>query len=288
METLSTRAMIVSCYMSAWTARKYDKKASKEVSDAHNASENVGRYNKNLLPLDSPTYKAVQQAINACRTLHYEQTLPWNDDGSRILPATNYLEYTQRMRQAFAQIDSALTDFLNDYPTLKANAQRLLNGLYNEDDYPTVAELRAKFSHDIRIMPLPDAADFRVALGDEDVSEIKSAIERDVNASVQGAMANLYERLHVAVGRMVERLSTTDAVFRDSLVLNIRELCDILPRLNMTNDANLEALRERIETDLATFEPDELRESKALRAEIARKAQAIQNDLAAFMGGGAQ
>ena len=35
-------------------------------------------------------------------------------------------------------------------------------------------------------------------------------------------------------------------VFRDSLVENARELCELLPKLNMTDDPNLEAIRKEL------------------------------------------
>lgn len=284
MGNLSTKAMLVSLTLTAWTARKYDKKVSKEVADAHNADTHVGRYNKNLLPVDAPSYKAVQHALNATRIYHYEQTLPWSNDGARILPALNYLEYTQGLRRKFSAIDNAVSDFVDDYPKLVANAQRTLNGLFRQEDYPSQADLRKRFTRETKILPLPDAYDFRVSLNDEDIASIRDAIERDTNASVEQAMRDLYDRLHAAVSRMVERLSDTEAVFRDSLVQNIRELCDIMPRLNLTGDTTLDELRARVEAELTEFEPNELRESKALRAEIARKAAKIQNDMQAFMG----
>jgi hypothetical protein len=281
---LTERAMLVSYHETRWNARKYDRKISDEVAKAHNASEAVGRYNKNLLPVDAPSYKAVHQVYNAARTCHYEQTLPWQDEGPRILPATNFLDYGQRMRGHFKAIDLAVADFLHDYPRLQANAQATLNSLYNPADYPTVEELRSKFSHDMRVLPMPDASDFRVTLADDDVQEIRENIQRDVDASVADAMRDLYTRLHTAVAHMANKLTDTDAVFRDSLVMNLRELCDLLPRLNLTGDANLDAMRARIEDELASWEPEDLRKSKPLRSEIARKAEQIQSDLAAFMG----
>ena len=284
MSNLTTKAMLVKLSIAIPAMKKYDKKATAEVAQAHGTATTVGRYNKSLLGQDAPVYKALQQCANAARTTHYEQTLPWSNDEHRILPSTNYLEYSQRMRTHNHNTDNAAQDFFADYPALVTQAQRLLNGLYNPADYPSVADLRHKYSFSVKYSPLPDASDFRVELLDDDVQAIRDSITRDVNESVQGAVTNLYERMHAHVSRMAERLGDEDAVFRDSLVLNIRELCDILPRLNLTGDANLDAMAQRINAELGMFEPDELRESKALRSEIARKALQAQSDLATFMG----
>ena len=45
-------------------------------------------------PAGSATLTAT---VSACRTAHYEQTLPWDDQGSRLLTVANYEHYTGLM-----------------------------------------------------------------------------------------------------------------------------------------------------------------------------------------------
>src|SRR5262245_3123949 len=104
---VSQNAMLVNDTITTFTASKHDKKITHDVAQAHNTVDVVGRYNKNLLPIDAPSYKKALSECNAARGDHYTHTLPWNDDGARILPATNYLEYTQRMTSRFSAIDIA-------------------------------------------------------------------------------------------------------------------------------------------------------------------------------------
>lgn len=282
--SLSNKAMLVNLSISLWSARKYDKKVSQEVAVKHNTSDNVGRYNKNLLPVDSKSYAETVKFANEARVMHYKQTLPWNDNGSRILPAGNYLEYMKLLREQRAKFELAYTVFVSEYPTLHTNAQAILNGLYDSKDYPSQAEMSRKFSFHVKVYPMPDKQDFRVSLGDGEVDSIREQIERDTNNAVANAMKDLYNRLHIAVSHMAEKLSDPKGIFRDSLVSNIRELCDLLPRLNLSGDATLEAKRIEIQRELASFEPEEIRNDARVRSELARKAQVIQNDLAGYMG----
>jgi hypothetical protein len=62
-QDLHTRAMLVSLRISAWSARKYDKKISLEVAANHGASADAGRYNKYLMPADATSYKALEKHI---------------------------------------------------------------------------------------------------------------------------------------------------------------------------------------------------------------------------------
>ena len=82
---LSTRAMLSGLTIRQWTARKLDKRVTAEVAATHGTDSHVGRYNKSLVAKES--LAAIVAAANAARALHYARTLPWLDDGARILPA---------------------------------------------------------------------------------------------------------------------------------------------------------------------------------------------------------
>jgi hypothetical protein len=72
------------------------------------------------------------------------------------------------------------------------------------------------------------------------------------------ATKDLWERLHTVVSRMSERLSDKDKKFHDTLVGNISDLCCLLSKLNLTGDADLEAMRHKIEAKLTFQDADTL------------------------------
>ena len=155
--------------------------------------------------------------------------------------------------------------------------------MYNEADYPT--NIAAKFGVDIVFMPLPDAQDFRASLGENAVAEIKEGIEAELQKTMQAAMRDPYERLYGHISRMVERLSDEKAIFRDTLVTGLADLCTILPGLNLTGDERLEDLRKRAERMVTGLDPKDLREVPSVRQNVARDAAEIQRMMASFMGG---
>jgi hypothetical protein len=101
---------------------------------------------------------------------------------------------------------------------------------------------------------------------------------------VEVAMRDPYERLYSHIARMVERLSDKKAVFRDTLVTGLADLCAILPGLNLTGDERLEELRKRAERMIANVDPQDLREVPSVRQSVARQAAEIQSLMASFMG----
>jgi len=83
---------------------------------------------------------------------------------------------------------------------------------------------------------------------------------------------------------MVERLSDRKAVFRDTLVTGLADLCAILPGLNLTGDERLEELRKRAERMIAHVDPQDLRDTPSVRQSVARQAAEIHSMMASFMG----
>jgi paraquat-inducible protein B len=279
---IQDKAMIVRLFIGMWTARKYDKKVSDKTAQVYHASNDVGRYNKVLIAQDE--VGKIIKVVSDARNWHYENTLPWQDSGERILPAANYLEYTKAMRKFREQYEAAVSNFTKIYPQLVEDSKSRLGAMYNELDYPHVSEIGHKFTFDVYVTPVPMAADFRVGLQKSEVAKIQKDIEERVNNAVADAMKDLWNRLKVMIDKMVTKLSDTDAVFRDSLIDNIIELTNIIPRLNVTNDPNLEKIRKEVEEKLCSVSPEELRDNKEIRGKVADTAQSILDAMNSYMG----
>jgi len=271
-DTLISRAMLASLRISSWSARKYDKKVTKETNDAHGADADAGRYNKMLLPGDASSYKALTSHIAATRVLHYAETLAWSDDGWRLLPVANYTKYTDKLRAAKHTYDALLADFLSDYPALQQAARIKLNGMYRDEDYPS--NVASKYGFGIEYNPVPAGGDFRVELSQEEIDIIATRTESRIKNAFEDAHKDAVKRLYDCVSRIHERLAQPEAIFRDSLITNAQELTDVLSRLNIAGDVNLESLR-RATASLATVSPDTLRNDAVTRIQTANDAQSI-------------
>jgi hypothetical protein len=280
---IHSRAMLVSLKISAWSARKHDKKVSQEVADNHHASGDVGRYIKKLFPQDAKTYAALNTALGELRAKHYEQTLAWSDEGWRLLPIANHGTYTTMVRQERARIDGLLSDFIAEYPTLRDQARQVLNGMFKPEDYPAPLDLQKRYSIKVDFNPVPTGSDFRVELDTATLEEIARDTEDRVTQAVKQAQEDAVERLHECVTRISERLNDPKAIFRDSLIENARELTDVLTRLNVTDDPRIEELRSRVE-QLAQVSPEALRTLPFQRATTASEADAILADMNAVFG----
>lgn len=281
--SLSNKAMLVRLAISQWSVRKYDRKASEKVAKYFNAPVEAGRYTKTLLAEEA--YHRVAKVANEVRSFHYQNTLPWYDWGPRLLPAANYLEYTRKIQALKTEFEKAVTEFVHNYPSYVSDAKTRINGLFDPDDYPDPQAIGSYYDFKISVDPLPSKEDFRVNLSSTEVEAIQSDIEARTAEAQAAAMRELWNRLHEAVKAMVERLSDEKAIFRDSLVGNLTDLVGLLPRLNITDDPTLEALRADVEKRLCGYMPSQLREDKKSRRAAAKSARAILDSMSGYMGG---
>jgi hypothetical protein len=278
---LNDRALLVQLNVSQWTARKYDKSASKEVTTAHGAASAAGRFNKSLLPMNDKLDN-IHKKTTFIRQKYYDNTLPWGMDGTMMLPTANYLSFMSDFRKEKGEWEMLVQDFLSDYDQMKQDAQRILGSLYNAADYPLRFELAHKFKMDMAVFPVP-SADFRVSIGSEELSRIQADVVRRVKDAERTAMLDIWQRLFDRVKHMAEKLADPKAIFRDSMVENAREICALLPRLNFNDDPNLEALRQEVEGKLIRH-PEALRNDPDLRRDTAAEAKKIMDAMSVFMG----
>lgn len=282
---LNDRALLAQFSASQWMGRKLDKRASKEVTDTAGAVRNSARVNKDLLP-GCTELEAIHSKTGYIRTLFYDNTLPWGLDGMQILPATNYLEFMTTFRKEKADWEFLCREFFGIYEhavwTAEHDRQRSLGKLYVPTDYPKLDDIKGKFKLDLAIFPVP-ATDFRVQLATDELTRLQEDVVRRVQDAQKTAMLDVWQRLFDRVKKIAEKCADPKAIFRDTMMENATELLAMLPRLNFTDDPNLEAMRLEVEAKLI-HHPEALRNNPDLRRDTAAEAKRIMDAMGGYMG----
>lgn len=268
--------MLATLSIRSWTARKLDRKVTKEVEQA-NAAHDAGRFNKLLV--SKALLDPVASLAGRIRDYHYSVTLPWADSGPRLLPSELFMDYTATMRKFKEEFHNAVSKLLTAYPGEVTAARTRLGHMYKPEDYPDTMDLNERFSVALEFTPVPDANDFRVGVSEEAQEELRASVTQAVAHRQEAAVKATYERVREVVSKIAERLSDPKAVFKDSLIENARELCAILKALNITNDPKLDQIEEAISTQLLCWSPEHLRNNTISRGTVARRAQAILETL---------
>ena len=282
----ASKAMLVLCSFSKWEPRKYDKSVSQEVADKHKTSLKAGRYNKRLFIETPASLQAVHSAISAAADSYYSETLPWSDDGCRLLPSINYLHFCDVMRAHQARIETAVRAFVADYPSLIEVARQQLNGLFNEEDYPPASQIADRFGMVSKFYPVPTGNDFRVDLGKEQVAQLRQQIDTDTQGAIDAAMEEAFGQLFDATAHMIEMLTAKDPKrsIKDVLVENTRETVERIKRLNLTGNPKLVEYGNKIIAKLCASDGQTLRSVETVRESVAKDAAKLTAELAAELG----
>jgi hypothetical protein len=276
--SIASSAMLVEMSISTWTARKLDKKVSTQVDLDNGAKTKVVNANKNLMAGTGVLDTIVKYAANA-RAWHISQTLPWTDNGSRLLPMSNFMNYKEQLG-ALENNYSALVDkFIVAYPSLVSAAAFQLGTLFDRNEYPDENSLKKKFKFTYSFFPVPTAGDFRIDINEEAKAEIIANCNSAYQDRLNNAMREAWSRLHDCLSRMSERLTDnadgSRKIFRDSLVENGVELVSMLKHLNITQDPKLEQARRELESAIGHHSLDSLRDNSQAREVVKLKVDTI-------------
>jgi hypothetical protein len=273
---ISDKAMLICLHITMWTARKFDKRVSEEVAHSHEANTNAGRYNKHLLD-QAEKLEELRTLGGQIRQYFYRVTLPWSDEGYRLLPSHLYFEFTKQMGEFKTAYEQLVREFLDAYPTYREQARSSLGLLYRDSDYPDWSKLTEKFDLTTDILPIPCGEDFRVTLGEEEKARVAREIDQQVKQSLTRATSELWSRLMQAVAHLAAQLERPKARLHTSTLRNVTEIADLVPRLNVANDEELTALALETNSQLASFTRQDLADHPATRA----RAAGLANELAA-------
>ena len=262
--SLSSRAVLVSLTITQWSARKLDRNETAKLAAKHGTAAKVARVNKSLLPVASPLDSITKHA-NEARAEFHKRSLPWSNSQA-IVRSSGYLEFASAMSGYKDKFYTLVDRFVASYPQLQESAKVHLNGLYRDEDYPSALEVRRRFAMDFQTLPLPDASSSHKVQGLEAIADsMAREISRRMTQASEEAMREAWRRVYDVAQKAHDRLSDPEAVFRDSLVENAREIVKLLPNLNLNNDPGLTQMGADLRRVLCGHNPETLRRDQAVR-----------------------
>jgi hypothetical protein len=279
--SIVNECMTVNLQIGVWTGYRLDKDASAKVTADAAASQDAARVNKHLIAKES--LAPINTAANAVRLHFYNDTLPWKDNGDRVLTRKRYMTFMVEHAALVEKFHAAVQTFIEEtYPAACDRAAFRMGTLFKASDYPHPEALRSRFYVNLDIDAIAEASDFRVTMEAEQVEQIRATMEAALQQRMGRAMQDVWTRLSDTLGHFAERMGS-DGVFRESTIRNLEEIVDLLPDLNVLEDENLEQIRQQVATFVIGYDAKTLRTDKNARATVSAEAQRIMDDMAGFM-----
>jgi hypothetical protein len=275
--SISSAAMIVDFNASVWTARKKDMKASDDIAAMNGADVGIADVRKKLLG-NCDELIAVQKFSANVRNIHYSMTLPWSDNGSRLLTTQQYFKYNEVMSQLQTEFHVLVDSFLQAYQWEVSKAQAKLGAMFNRDEYPTSDAIRDKFRFRVSYEELPDGGntgDWRLDLPHEAMQTLRTNYANSFDLKINSAMSNLWHKLHDNLVTLVRQLDVNEEGkgnrLYDTVFDRAIELVSMLGTCNVTKDSQMEAMRRKLEDAFYGLNLDQIKNSPSLREDTRSK-----------------
>ena len=281
--SIATSAMLAEISVSCWTAKKVAKKETEELTDAKSASKRAAQVHKNLLS-DDARLERINKYAAEIRNWVSRVTTPWSDTGVRLVTTKQFFAFKQGLDAHAQHFNSLVDDFVQMYPTLISAQAFKLGTMFSRDEYPSPDEVASKFGMRYAFMPVPESGDFRVDIADDIAADLKAQYDKEYNDRLARVQGDLWARLKDTLDKMSDRLGCEadgkNRIFRDSLVDNALELCDLLADLNVTGDADLEEARRQTAIALRGITAQELRKNEDIRKDVKSQVDDIRSKFA--------
>lgn len=280
--SIANSCMLVNLRIGAWSGRRLDKAISREVVQQKHADEDALRVNKHLVPKE--TLAPSVTAANALRAHFYAKTLPWADQGARVITRVGYRPFLDEHERLVAAFNDTISQLVNrDYPSALAKSEFRMGEAFDPNDYPSAEELWDKFYVKLEIDPIPQAQDFRVGVSKQEAAAIQAQIEDRLRTRVQDAARSVWGRLKDVVEHYAQTMATADKTFKEATVRNLHELVEALPALNILEDPTLDQFAKEVRQSL-NWTAREIRDDPETRKAAAEEASRVLDRLNGMMG----
>lgn len=265
---IRSRALLVKLTVHRWGGSKKDRKSSEELLDQKEAQHDAGRFTKSLIP--EVHRKKIIQAETWIRSKHYALALPWTDDGWRIITPETFQEYAKLMDEGRKMFSEAIAPLVGSWDSIIEGRKTSMGKLFDPADFPTSDELKAAYHIDVDFMPVPCAGDFRVGLTKNEAEAIRQQVEATTDDRIKTASRELWQRLARSLEVLIARVESPEGKIHESVLSNLKNICEVAPRLNFARDPELDRVASGILSTVASYNISLLRPAECDQAAVYR------------------
>ena len=216
---------------------------------------------------------------------------PWGRDGRRFLANGLVNEFEKELAVHMHGIEESERAFLAEVPHLKNRFNDEVGDLATDIQFPSVEELRDKFSVEIDYGECADVSDVRLGgLSSSQRERYAKQVQESEQKKVRGVVRHVTGMVEKHLTRVVTAMSDykvdengkKEGVFRDSMISNVRDIAGLLEHWNITGDPEVDAVRRKLLREICPLDPSSLRDSAELRSRVKKDAEDILSRVGQF------
>lgn len=255
-----------------------------KAAETFDADRNYLSATHKLFDTRHPAFKTVTAVKGDIVAYWRCQTLPYVEDGIRLMLKNQVEEFNARMTEYREQLKQAVQDLDDHFHELRHEAKNRLGQLYNADNYPdsVIGTIDVEWS-----FPSVEPPDYLMQIQPALYEQEKQRVAARFEEAVALAEAAFLKELQELVENLQERLKPAEdgrkKIFRDSTVGNFKEFFQKFQQLNVSDNQALDSIVQSAAALLDGVEPAELRNLPTLRGEVTAGLAKIGEQLSALI-----
>ena len=296
-ENLAKTCVLVSISLSRWQGRKTDMKAAEKLAEEAKANRKSVYVGKRLVSEHHcPSFKAIQKLDGHIRNnIFYRRCAPTQIINTRIATSASLNKFIAELDQSFdkrAELIDKLVE--KEYPAFLDIAQDYMGDRYDDADFPTPAQVRAKYAATRNFTPLADSNPALVGFPEEVANSIAEEAGKQHDYLREIAQDSLAPRLYQALSDFIVAMNAFSVIkvpdgegskdkrinpFRDSKLSNVTDRAEDCIDLDLSIDRKLSAFASKLFVSFQDVEAEGLRELTSFRVSAVEKAEAFINEM---------
>jgi hypothetical protein len=239
---------------------------------------------KKLLDTTHPAYKDVTRIFSQCRAYWKTITVPFPQDGVRLVKLEVLSQFNDDMARFRQQLDQASAALDEVYYSIRKTARHDLADLFDESDYPM--SLSGAFEINWEY-PSIDPPEYLRDVNQHIWNEQREIANARMTEAVQMAEQAFAAEFGKLLGKIVERLTPNELGeskrFEDVTVENLKGFFDKFNFLSVGSNDDLERLVKQAQDILDGKDADTLRSDGYVREVVKRDLAAVSQQLDALL-----
>lgn len=257
--------------------RKVTTTAKQQMACAVGMNADTLSASKKIADPKHPAIKRLTTLAGRIDKYWKSQTLPYVEDGVRLLPTHKTGSFHQQMEEYRAEIKEAAADLQTRREEIVAAAELQLGNEFNPAHYPD--DLSALFDLSWSYPPTEPPVWLPPEVRDEEVKRVIAEFEMSVKLGEQALAQHLADCTAHLADAMTSGPDGKPRVFRDSAVNNLLAAIERFKDLSIGSNAELEKVVAELQGLVKNVTPNGLRKNFFARQEIKKGMEAIGSKL---------
>jgi molecular chaperone GrpE (heat shock protein) len=266
-----------------WNGHRSAKDISTKEEKAHKTEEGTLAAYRQYLPDD--IRKDIARTMAAI-TRHVDtQTVPWEAGAWKALLTTYLPQFKLELEKRIADANAVRDDFKRRYAEIREEAKKRMNGLWKDEDFPTRDQLDKLYGVEVQYRSVQAPRDVAIeGLEAADVEGIKKQMTDQFGVAIKDALGEVVARMIETLDEVLERLSREDqkSISYGAIRKGVERTHMALTRLNITRDAEVQKLIDKVRDVVQKLDPKTTRTDEAARKTVAVEVKDLRASLVNF------